>query len=101
MHSTRDDEQSVLVLNEEIFCNLNYAWVAPILPTPLSEEESFWRISINPTQSTGLSVESVIDVMRMRSIHLSKLQNVLGHAPPEIVEEASIAIGIIAGTPTN
>ena len=85
----------VLVLSGDAYRALALRLVAPITGLTPAKSGKTWLVPVHPSAETGLTKESVADVLQVRALSLGRFSKLLGRVSAGDMEEVVAGLMIV------
>jgi len=84
-----------VVISSDAIGTLPVKLVAPITQWKAIFEKNIWHVRLSPTERSGLTKESAVDALQVRSADTSRFEEKLGRTSATELEEIVTAVAVV------
>ena len=85
----------VLIIQDENYAHTESITICPL--TSLDADANWWRTTIEPTDSTGLTVASYVQINKITTTRRAHLAQRIGQVSPRQMSDVSIKLAAFLG----
>ena len=84
-----------IVVSSDAVGSLRIKLVAPVTTWDSTFVGKIWLVKISPDASNGLTQDSAVDTLQIRSVDVRRFIRKIGFVPPRLMEDIAAAVAIV------
>lgn len=84
-----------IVVSSDAVGSLRIKLVAPVTTWDSTFVGKIWLVKISPDASNGLTQDSAVDTLQIRSVDVRRFIRKIGFVPPILMEDIAAAVAIV------